>query len=69
MIQLVCCAQYPRRVPDLSARVPNRSRSPMKRWQRLGVETEQVEVNYAVGDSVKIIDGPLGRLYRNSGCD
>jgi transcriptional antiterminator NusG len=26
---------------------------------RLGVETRVVEVNYQVGDSVRIIDGPL----------
>ena len=26
---------------------------------RLGVETRTVEVNYAVGDNVKIVDGPL----------
>ena len=25
----------------------------------LGVETKQVEVSYAVGDSVQIVDGPL----------
>lgn len=27
--------------------------------ERLGVEEKQVELNYAVGDSVSIIDGPL----------
>ena len=27
--------------------------------KRLGVETKQIEVSYVVGDSVKIIDGPL----------
>lgn len=27
--------------------------------RRLGVEVRQIEVSYAVGDSVKIIDGPL----------
>ena len=27
--------------------------------ERLGVETKQVEVSYTVGDSIRIVDGPL----------
>ena len=30
-----------------------------KEVERFGVETRTVEVNYAVGDNVKIVDGPL----------
>ena len=30
-----------------------------KEVERFGVETRTVEVNYEVGDNVKIVDGPL----------
>ena len=41
------------------APVPNRFRCPTRKWPALGVEKKQVEVNFEVGDSVKITDGYL----------
>ncbi len=52
---------------DLSARVPNLSRYE-EEVERLGVDTRQVEVNFAEEIRSRWVDGYLSGFYRNGGC-